>query len=507
MLAVDVDPHAARHAAASAAAAGLAGAVTVRRAPIAALTPADLAGRVLLANVPMPAHRELLRAGAGAAPAAAVLSGIRPGDAAALRDAWTARGLRPDGAWEGDGWALPSAGGRVSRVWRTWSVLVLFALGTSLITPLIPLYQDRLGFSDTVVTLFLGCYVAALVPSMLTLGQVSDRIGRKSVLLGALATLAVAQVILITEPDLTGLLVARAVQGLATGAFFGTCTAFLVNASPPGRTPFVAVLGSVSVRLGLGFGPGIGGVIAQYSDNPLRLPFELHLIAIALAAAVVLTLPETVRVRSRRPLTLRLEVPAAERAVFWRVLVPSGALFSLFDGVALSLIPVFLVRTLGVDNYALVGAAGFLVLVSGAVSQLVFPASSPPGDRLGARGGVGGVGGGGGHRPPSPPRSRCARSAATGAAAGLVFKGGIDLCTQIAPVQDRGKLLSSYYVACYMGGFSVPLLVVGVLSDQIGLTAALACLSAARPSGPPGRGRSGCGPSTACGHPTPTPGR
>ena len=36
----------------------------------------------------------------------------------------------------------------MSRVWRTWSVLVLFALGTSLITPLIPLYQDRLGFID-----------------------------------------------------------------------------------------------------------------------------------------------------------------------------------------------------------------------------------------------------------------------------------------------------------------------------------------------------------------------
>ena len=72
----------------------------------------------------------------------------------------------------------------MNRVWRIWSVLVLFALGTSLITPLIPLYQDELGFSDTVVTLFLGCYVAALVPSMLTLGQVSDRIGRKGVLLG-----------------------------------------------------------------------------------------------------------------------------------------------------------------------------------------------------------------------------------------------------------------------------------------------------------------------------------
>jgi hypothetical protein len=77
----------------------------VRRAPLAALTPADLAGRAVLANVPLPAHRELLRTAAGAAVAAVVLSGIRPPDATALRDAWTDRGLHPEGAWERGGWA------------------------------------------------------------------------------------------------------------------------------------------------------------------------------------------------------------------------------------------------------------------------------------------------------------------------------------------------------------------------------------------------------------------
>lgn len=368
----------------------------------------------------------------------------------------------------------------MTRLGRTWAVLVLFALGTSLITPLIPLYQDRLGFSDTVATLFLGCYVAALVPSMLSLGQFSDRVGRKGVLLGALGTLAVAQVILITEPGLPGLLVARGVQGLATGAFFGTCTAFLVDGAPPGRERFASSLASVSVRLGLGLGPGIGGVIAQYADHPLRLPFELHLIALAAAAALVVSLPETVTVRSRRPLTLRLEVPAAEREVFWRVLVPSGMLFSLFDGVALSLMPVFLVRTLEVDNYALVGAAGFLVLVSGAVSQLLLPHILPEraiGDGLAAAA-IASLGVVAAAPLESVPLALIAVSA-TGAAAGLVFKGGLDLCTRIAPVEDRGKLLSSYYVACYLGGFSVPLLVVGILSDLVGLTTALACLSGA----------------------------
>lgn len=372
----------------------------------------------------------------------------------------------------------------MSRVWRTWSALILFAIGTSLITPLIPLYQSALGFSDTVVTLFLGCYVVTLVPSMLGLGQLSDRIGRKGVLIGALLTLAVAQAWLVTTPGLAGLLAARAIQGLATGAFFGTATAFLMDAAPLGRRAFTAGLGSISVRLGLGLGPGIGGVIAQYAADPLRLPFQAHLVALAVAVVVVMTLPETVTARSRRPLTLRLEVPAAERAVFWRVLVPSGMLFSLFDGVALSLVPVFLVRKLGVTNYALVGAAGCLVLVAGALSQLVLPRIRP---ERAIRGGllaaalcsVGIVAG----APLDSVALVLVAVAATGAAAGLVFKGGLDLCTQIAPVADRGKLLSAYYVACYLGGFSVPLIVIGAISDLAGLGVALAALSAGAGAG------------------------
>jgi MFS family permease len=162
----------------------------------------------------------------------------------------------------------------VNRIWRTWLALILFAIGTSLITPLIPIYKERLGFGDTVVTLFLVCYVAALVPSMLTLGQLSDRIGRKGVLIGALAALGIAQAYLATGPSLAGLLVARGVQGLAAGAFFGTCTAFLVDAAPAGDRAWVSVLSSISVRGGLGLGPGLGGVFAEYFPAPLRTPFR-----------------------------------------------------------------------------------------------------------------------------------------------------------------------------------------------------------------------------------------
>jgi MFS family permease len=176
----------------------------------------------------------------------------------------------------------------MGRVWRTWVVLLFFAMGTSLITPLIPLYQQDLGFNDTVVTLFLLCYVVALVPSMLTLGQFSDQIGRRPVLLGAIGTLAVAQVIILSEPGLAGLLIARGLQGAATGAFFGTCTAFLVDASPEGKRRFSSALATISVRLGLGLGPGICGVLIQYAPEPFRLPFAAHLVLLAIASPAAL---------------------------------------------------------------------------------------------------------------------------------------------------------------------------------------------------------------------------
>ncbi len=365
----------------------------------------------------------------------------------------------------------------MSRTVRTFLVLVLFAIGTSLITPLIPLYKQELGFGDTVVTLFLVCYVIALVPSMLTMGQLSDRIGRKRVLVIAIVVLSIAQIVLIATPPLWGILLARALQGAATGAFFGTCTAFLVEQTRPERRHAIAVFSSVSVRGGLALGPGLGGVFAQYLPRPLELPFWVHLVGLAAALGILRTLPETVVPTPKRPLTLALSVPPAERAVFWRVLVPSGMLFSLFDGVCLSIIPVFEVQDLGVDNYALVGAAGFLVLMSGAVSQVIFRSLPPTpaiswGLALACVSFVGVVIG-------APLRSAPLVLVAvtfTGAACGLVFKGGIDLATRIAPPADRGKLISSYYVACYLGGFSIPLLVVGILADLIGRTQALAIL-------------------------------
>lgn len=98
-LACDLDPRALDQAARSLAAAGLAGRVALRRVALGALPAEAIAGRVLLANVPLAAHRELLGS-IGAPPRAALLSGLRPDDAPAAEAAYQALGLEP--AWRAE---------------------------------------------------------------------------------------------------------------------------------------------------------------------------------------------------------------------------------------------------------------------------------------------------------------------------------------------------------------------------------------------------------------------
>ena len=102
VIACDLDPRAVDQTARSLAAAGLGTRVDLRRGPLELLAPEELAGAVLMANLPAPAHRALLGR-IGAPPAAAVLSGLRPAEADAVADAYRALGLRLAGRTEGGG--------------------------------------------------------------------------------------------------------------------------------------------------------------------------------------------------------------------------------------------------------------------------------------------------------------------------------------------------------------------------------------------------------------------
>ena len=112
--------------------------------------------------------------------------------------------------------------------WTAVIGLAIFTMGTSIVTPLFPLYQQRFHLSDGAITLLFATYTATVVPTMLIMGNLSDRIGRKRVMLPAMASLSAASLVFSLADSVPYLFAGRVLQGLAIGGFLGVSTAFVV---------------------------------------------------------------------------------------------------------------------------------------------------------------------------------------------------------------------------------------------------------------------------------------
>ena len=88
-------------------------------------------------------------------------------------------------------------------------------------SPLYRVYQERFGFSDGALTPVFGIYAFALLMTLLTVGALSDHVGRRPVLAAGLLLQTVSMVLFVLADGVALLLVARVVQGLSTGALTG----------------------------------------------------------------------------------------------------------------------------------------------------------------------------------------------------------------------------------------------------------------------------------------------
>src|SRR5919199_1291614 len=113
--------------------------------------------------------------------------------------------------------------------------LFVMLLDGNLPTPLYGVYREAFGFSATTLTLIFAVYALALVPSLLVFGQLSDRVGRRPVIVGGLAVAALGLVVLAGAQSTAALLAGRVVQGIALGAAVGTVPAALVELEPDGN--------------------------------------------------------------------------------------------------------------------------------------------------------------------------------------------------------------------------------------------------------------------------------
>ncbi|MDX3353969.1 MFS transporter [Streptomyces sp. ME01-24h] len=102
-------------------------------------------------------------------------------------------------------------------------------------SPIYPLYRERWGLSVTMLTVIFAMYVAGLLGALLTVGTLSDQLGRRPVLVAALLVAATSTAIFWTADGVFFLLIARVVQGIATGTATGALAAGLVKLSPKRR--------------------------------------------------------------------------------------------------------------------------------------------------------------------------------------------------------------------------------------------------------------------------------
>src|ERR1700728_594973 len=183
---------------------------------------------------------------------------------------------------------------RRAAFWLLALVLTITMLGTTLPTPLYVIYQDRWHFSSAIVTVTFAVYAAAVIATLLLAGRSSDQAGRKPVLAVALGASALSSVVFILAPGVGALIAARIVSGLSAGLMTGTATAMLTELIPTAAKRRASLVATAANMGGLGLGPLIAGVFAQYAPHPTTLVFEVYLAVLVVAGLCLLLVPETV---------------------------------------------------------------------------------------------------------------------------------------------------------------------------------------------------------------------
>ncbi|TWP34140.1 MFS transporter [Leekyejoonella antrihumi] len=160
-----------------------------------------------------------------------------------------------------------------------WSVAATFAviMGLSAVpTPLYGLYAARDGFGSLTITIVYAVYAVGVILALVTVGHVSDWYGRRRVMIPALLTAALSAVLFLVWRDLAGLIVARFIGGIAVGATTATATAWITElhaARRPSATGRRAeIVGAATNLGGIGAGPLVAGVLAQWSPGRSPCP-------------------------------------------------------------------------------------------------------------------------------------------------------------------------------------------------------------------------------------------
>jgi hypothetical protein len=339
-------------------------------------------------------------------------------------------------------------------------------------SPLYPIYQRVDGFSTFTITVVYAAYAVGVIASLFLVGHLSDWHGRRRLLAPAIGVAAVSSAIFLVWTALPGLILARVVNGLAVGVVTATATVWLAELH---HSPRRAQLAASAINVGgLGAGPLLAGLLAQYVGHPLRVPYAIFLALLVIALAGVLLAPETRTPPNPRPAyrPQRVSVPAAGRSAFYGAAASAFLAFAalgLFTGLAGTL----LAGTLHHSSRALAGASVFVVFASGVAVQ---GSTTSWSTRRLLASGMGSVVLGLALVTIAAwtadlPLFLIA-GAVTGAGGGAMFKGALGTVISVAAPESRAEALAGLFLAGYVG-LSLPVIGLGVALQELSVEATL----------------------------------
>ncbi|MGF7121544.1 MFS transporter [Rhodococcus sp. AG1013] len=382
---------------------------------------------------------------------------------------------------------------RATRSARRWParhfhglgyVLVILLVGANMPTALYGVYRTEFGFSPVTQTAIFAVYAAALVPALFFFGPLSDRIGRRPVLIAALASGLGGIAVLAFAESTAWLFVGRILQGLSVGACSAAGTAALLE-HVPGHNPVRAArAATASTAAGAALGPLIAGAVAEYLPHPLVLPYTLFGLALipGLVALLVLPTPERAEPSAasphppRRRLIEMPRIPRAIRSVFLLATVPAAIAWAAV-GLFQSVVPSWIAEMLGMSNLLVGAATAALVMSCSVVAQLGMRGLDPlVAQRLGL--GLmcaGMLGLSVVDRVPSLALLLVV-TAGVGIGHGLAFTGGMQRVSTAVALHARessGAVLAAFFTLTYVG-LGVPAIAAGLLVTYQGMSTAVA---------------------------------
>ncbi len=363
----------------------------------------------------------------------------------------------------------PSTTGRprlsgTAGYWIAAAVIGLSLFASCAPTALYDSYRETWGFSPFVLTAIFSTYGLSVLVALVAVGRISDTIGRRPTMLASLAVLLVALGLFVVADGTSWLFAARALQGLSTGAAIGAAGAAMLDLHPRGDLIRAGRLNGAVSTGSMGVGIFVAAVLVEHGPWPLRLPFVVVLVLVAVVLVGVWLMPEPVEHRER--FRLRPAWPHVPREIRGAFLFSSLGVFASWSvgSVFLSLGPrltaieldtsdrvvaslgVVAVCTAGTFAQVIAGrfdpwrltASGAAVLVAGMLVAFVsLSLTSGPLFLVGA--------------------------VVIGVGWGTTYLGALGSLTTVIPTTHRAAVMSALFVVAYLS-MALPALVAGVIA-------------------------------------------